>query len=73
MPGAPGEWRVIVRATRFAQSVAFDAPGFIADDDFFHIEPGGEHVVTLRGARASLTARVKPLNAAFPTNVSVRG
>jgi beta-mannosidase len=73
VPSAPGEWRVTVRTTRFARAVALDAPGFIADDDFFHIEPGGQHVVTLRGSRASMTARVKPLNAAFPTNVSLRG
>jgi beta-mannosidase len=70
---APGEWRVTVRTKKFAQAVSFDARGFVADDDFFHIEPGGERVVTLRGSGAALSARVSPLNAAASTKVVVRG
>jgi len=70
-PAGPGEWRVTVRAARFARSVALDAPGFIAEDDFFHVEPGGEHVVLLRGKRAPLRASAKPLHASSPTTVRV--
>lgn len=69
---APGEWRVTVRTKKFAQAVALDARGFVADDDFFHVEPGGEHVVTLRGPGASLSARVTPLNATSSIKVAVR-
>jgi beta-mannosidase len=70
-PSAPGEWRVTVRAKRFALAVAFAAPGFVPEDDFFNVEPGGERLVTLRGGRASLSACVKALNAPFASNVSV--
>jgi beta-mannosidase len=68
---ASGEWRVSIRTKKFAQSLAIDARGFIADDDFFHIEPGGERVVTLRGKGATLSARVLPLNATIPTRVII--
>jgi beta-mannosidase len=70
---AGGSWRVTVRTKKFAQAVSLDAKGFVADDDFFHIEPGGEHVVTLRGSGATLSARVSALNAVGPTRVVVRG
>lgn len=65
------DWRIAVRSRRFARAVAVDAPGFVADDDFFDVEPGGEHAVILRGA-GDLRASVKPVNAAFPTKVQTR-
>ena len=71
-PVAAGEWRVTVRTRKFAQAVSFDAAGFVADDDFFHIEPGGERVVTLRGPSSTLQARVRALNVESPADVAVR-
>jgi beta-mannosidase len=69
---AADAWRVTIRARRFAQALAIDAPGFASDDAFFHIEPGGERVVTLRGpAGETPAARVKPANAPFATRVRV--
>ncbi len=67
-----GEWRVTVRARRFAQAVAFDARGFVADDDFFHIEPGGERTILLRGPGPIVSARVVPLNAYAGTRITTR-
>jgi beta-mannosidase len=66
-----GHWRVRVRTQKFAQAVAFDARGFVADDDFFHLEPGGECTISLRGPGPLASARVFPLNAVAPTKISV--
>ena len=38
---------VEVRAARFAQTVTIDAPGFLPDDDGFHLAPGQMRRVTL--------------------------
>jgi beta-mannosidase len=67
-----GEWLVTVRTKRFAQAVAFDARGFVADDDFFHIEPGGERKVLLRGHGQIASARVVPLNAFAATRITTK-
>jgi beta-mannosidase len=69
-PSAPGEWRVTVRAKRFAQSVALDTPGFLPEDDFFHVEPGGTHTVCVRGTTPTFAGRVFPLNALAPTKIA---
>ncbi|HEX8790060.1 MAG TPA: hypothetical protein VF765_03855 [Polyangiaceae bacterium] len=66
----PGLWRLTVEAKRLAQNVAIEAPGFVADDDFFHVDPRTPHVVHLRGdPSAALSARLLPLNAAIATKV----
>ncbi len=71
-PGPAETWRVTVRAKRLALAVAFDARGFVADDEFFHVEPGGERTVTLHGLRTDASpGRVVPLNAASPTKIVV--
>jgi beta-mannosidase len=62
-------WRVTVRSKLAARAVAVDARGLVADDDFFHVAPGGAHEVLLTGA-AHLSATVKPLNALLPTKVT---
>jgi beta-mannosidase len=67
----PGVWRVTVRTRKFAQAVAFDARGFVAEDDFFHLEPGGERTILLRGPDTALSGRVQPLNAFGPTKIVV--
>lgn len=63
-------WIVSVRAERFAQSVQVDAPGWLPDDSYFHLPPGGAHRLRLvpRGAPApSLEATLRPLNAIAAT------
>ena len=55
-----------VRTRRFAQSVAVEADGFVADDDYFHLPPGGERTLRLRrvaGATSPLRGTLQPLNA----------
>ena len=66
-------WRVAVRTRNVAKAVAFDARGFIAEDDFFHVAPGATHEVVLTSQDAThtgpLSATVKPVNATTPTRV----
>jgi beta-mannosidase len=70
--GEAGAWRVTVRSKRLALAVAFDTRGYAPDDEFFHLEPGGERTVTLHGPRsASSPGRVVPLNAASPVKIAV--
>jgi beta-mannosidase len=42
--------QVTVRTKRLALGVHFDMPGFIADDEHFHLPPAGEARVTLHGS-----------------------
>jgi beta-mannosidase len=64
-------------ATRgFAQSIAFDAATYAADDNFFHLAPGGSRTLRLRrpeGASAAGAMRVnlQPLNAESAISVSI--
>jgi beta-mannosidase len=58
-------WRLTVRAKTVARAIAIDARGWIAEDDFFDLEPGGIRNITLiaRGPDAPPPQSVKPLNA----------
>ncbi|HEY8087866.1 MAG TPA: hypothetical protein VIF09_08475, partial [Polyangiaceae bacterium] len=63
-PVGTGDWLVTAQATRFARAVAFDVRGYEPDDDFFHIEPGGQRRVLLRplpGTSAPPSVRLLPL------------
>ncbi|MDB4975704.1 MAG: mndB [Myxococcaceae bacterium] len=42
--GQPG---LVVTTRRFAQSVTLDVPGYRAEDDWFHLEPGSERWIAL--------------------------
>ena len=44
---ADGAVEVTLKAQRFAQSLHFDVPGFVAQDEYFHLAPGAERVVRL--------------------------
>jgi beta-mannosidase len=46
-PIGDGRWRLTIRAQRFAQSVALRLDGFRPDDNWFHLAPGTERIVTL--------------------------
>ena len=58
-----------VTAERFAQSVHIDASGWRADDNYFHLEPGGTRTVCLSPERpaARLSGTVTALNALTST------
>jgi beta-mannosidase len=43
-----GSTQLVVRAQRLAQGVHFDIPGYTADDEYFHLAPGGQARVILR-------------------------
>ncbi len=71
-----------IHSRRFAQCVHVDMPGFIADDQYFHMAPNSTRTLTLRarapsGAAAMQTAAPPPhatlyaLNAAAPCRVTV--
>ncbi|HWU76409.1 MAG TPA: glycoside hydrolase family 2 protein [Rhodanobacter sp.] len=60
------DYRLTVECSRFAQSVAIDAPGFTADDGWFHLLPGQPRVVSLRrdeGRAAAKRGTIVALNA----------
>lgn len=73
-PGNDGDVEIVVRARRFAQSIAIEAGGYEPDDAYFHLAPGGERRVRLRlveaRARASRCA-LRPLNAEAATWVEL--
>jgi beta-mannosidase len=43
-----GSWRIHVSARRFAQYIHVDVPGFVADDSWFHLPPGGHRTTVLQ-------------------------
>jgi beta-mannosidase len=63
-PRAPGEWTLTVTTELFAQWVAVDAPGFTPSDSWFHLAPGSEREIVLRGEHRERPPRgdVRALN-----------
>ncbi len=64
-PTDEGMWLLRVSSRRFAQYVQVDVPGFVADDSWFHLPPGGSHTVRLRpesGPGREPKGRVRALN-----------
>jgi len=59
-------YRVHLTTRSFAQAIAVDVPGYVADDSYFHLAPGCEKWLTLteeRGERARAPrGTVHPLN-----------
>ncbi len=45
--GQCGPWSLTVSTDRFAQFVSIDVPGFVPDDSWFHLPPGGSRSVSL--------------------------
>jgi beta-mannosidase len=62
---------LVLRARRFAQSVAIDVEGFEPADAYFHLAPGEERAVPLRRLSGDAPPRgtVQPLNAEAATKV----
>ncbi|MEO8200759.1 MAG: glycoside hydrolase family 2 protein [Gemmatimonadota bacterium] len=75
--GPAGGRELVVRTRDFAQSVAVELDGYVSDDDYFHLAPGEERVLTLetdggpgRGPDAPLRGSLKPLNSETATPVT---
>ncbi len=70
---ADGSLLVNVNTVRFAQSVCFDVPGFMPDDQYFHMEPGSRRTITLRRCADARTPRgsVRALNAGAAAKIEV--
>ena len=66
---------LVVRARRFAQSIALDVEGFEPDDAYFHLAPGEERTVRLRRVSGSGAPRgtVQPLNSEAAAKVTTAG
>ena len=64
---ADGSAALTLRTRGFAQSIHFDLPDFIAQEEYFHLAPMGERTVRLvprvAGARAVLRGDAFALNA----------
>jgi beta-mannosidase len=73
LAGADGDATLVLRARRFAQSLAIDVEGFAPDDAYFHLAPGEERAVRLRRVSGAGPPRgtVQPLNAEATTKVTV--
>jgi hypothetical protein len=74
-PGEAGV-RLTIATRRLAYGVRVQAPGYVADDDAFSIEPGGERRLLLRPATtdAAFTgATITALNLASPVRVTPDG
>lgn len=65
-----GRAALTVTTERFAQSVHIEASGWRADDNYFHLEPGGTRTVFLSPERpaARLAGTVTALNALAPVS-----
>jgi beta-mannosidase len=64
---------LVVRARRFAQSLAIDVEGFAPEDAYFHLAPGEERAVRLARVSGSGAPRgtVQPLNAEAASKIAV--
>ena len=62
--GGTQRYRVTFRSDRFCQAIAIEAPGFLPSDNYFHLAPGAEKSVELRGEPSTrgLRGYAQPLN-----------
>jgi beta-mannosidase len=70
-----GRYAVTVRTRRFALSVAVTAPGWVPDDNYFHLPPGGEKSVTLerRSGQGPPQGFVHAQNGRGPVRLALSG
>lgn len=70
-PFANGAYVLNLKTKRFAQAIAIGARGYVARDNYFHLEPGAERDIVLRpiGAPQPLKGTVRPLNALASTEI----
>jgi beta-mannosidase len=72
---ADGSVAVVVRAERFAQSVAIDAGDAVPDENYFHLAPGDARVVVFPASAGKPLSEVfvQPLNAHRGVRATVPG
>jgi beta-mannosidase len=70
-----GAWRLQIFSKGFAQSVHVDVPGFVADDQYFHMIPNSTRTLMLRPRKSPALdppqGVVHALNAASPGLIAV--
>jgi beta-mannosidase len=75
--GGEANFTLKLTTRRFAQSIWIEADGFIADDAYFHLVPGGEKTVSLRRCPGEperpLRGRVHALNAHTAAKIETHG
>lgn len=59
-PADERAWQLRVTARRFAQYVQVDVPGYVPDDSWFHLPPGGSRTTVLRPTPGATTTAVEP-------------
>ena len=68
-------WRLNIMSKGFAQSVHVDIPGFVADDQYFHMIPNSARTLTLRPRKSPAPKApqgvVHALNAASPCFIAI--
>jgi beta-mannosidase len=69
-----GAFELTVSTVRFAQSIAIHAPGYLPDDNFFHLAPGASRAVRIKptGAEAGKSVMLQALNASAAVHASLR-
>tara|TARA_R110002072_G_scaffold1983_1_gene16199 strand:+ start:37838 stop:40354 length:2517 start_codon:yes stop_codon:yes gene_type:complete len=70
-PAGESRFDLTFRSERFCQAVAVDAPGFEPSDNYFHLLPGTEKTIQLRGPDAQrLRGYAQPFNSATSVRLS---
>jgi len=68
-------WRLNIQSKGFAQSVHVDTPGFVPDDQYFHMSPNSTRTLMLRPrtspALKAPQGTVHALNAASPCFIAI--
>ncbi|MFM2418996.1 MAG: hypothetical protein RL385_3719, partial [Pseudomonadota bacterium] len=67
--GTPG---VLVATRKFAQCVTLDVPGYVPEDDYFHLAPGRTRFISLRpfGAKGPARGTVCAINLAGSVHIT---
>ncbi|GCF08029.1 glycoside hydrolase family 2 protein [Dictyobacter arantiisoli] len=70
---ADGTYTLTVRADKLAQSVAIHTKSYLPEDNYFHLKPHGERVLTLYPLEKSVPLRgyVTALNTSHEVNIQV--
>jgi beta-mannosidase len=73
-----GNWKVRIHAKKFAQSVYIDTKEFIPEDNYFHIAPGHERIISLRPSSiphspgiSNFSGRLRAANTSVSFKISV--
>lgn len=73
-PECDGSYSLTLRSETIATAVAIQVDGFRPDDNYFHLQPATDRIVTIRpsGAPTRFRGYVTPLNAAGSTRIDVQ-